>query len=240
MNIRNQKLTAIVIVILLVIASTLVITKYFNRGVALPEESAREGIIKSPQVGASQQQGGQSVSPESAATAGSTATSAKISEYLCEGKGCGIADPLSARTREEALWLIRNGYPSASDLKAWSLLSDDQLKRVADGGSLAAKAVYGERIALKGDMTGLNDLLASANSGSIYSYYGTSRVYAKSNAIDGAAFLRVAYMLGDSRASGALMDSFPRFGPADYYVIDRRAAELYKSYARARTPVPRP
>jgi len=164
----------------------------------------------------------------------------KLDEYICNNSACE-SDPLYARSPEEAAWLFRNGYPSATDIANWQALSDEQLKKIADGGSLAAKSVYGERIALKGDMRGLDELLQAANSGSIYSYYGTSRVYAqKFNAVDGAAFLRVAYILGDVRASEAIMRNFPKMGSIDLYSVDKRASALYKTYARERKPSPRP
>jgi len=163
----------------------------------------------------------------------------KAREYLCEREEC-TSNPLMASSEQEAVWLITHGYPSPTDLDAWNNLSDDQLGRIAKGGSLAAKAVHGERIAAKGDMHGLSELVEAAEQGSIYAYYGTSSIRSRSDMIEGAALLRVAYMLGDRRASDVLYDRFPGIGAMDHYGIDKRAAELYKSYAHERPAKLRP
>jgi len=154
----------------------------------------------------------------------------KAREYLCKQEGCA-SNPLMASSEQEAIWLITHGYPSPTDLDAWKSLSDDQLGRIAKSGSLAAKAVHGERVAAKGDMHGLSELVEAAEQGSIYANYGTSAIRSRSDMIEGAALLRVAYMLGDRRASDVLYDRFPGLGAMDHYGIDKRAAELYKSYA---------
>lgn len=165
--------------------------------------------------------------------------SERYREFLCETPECA-SNPFMASSREEAIWLASHGYPAPGELDSWRNLSNDQLRRVAEGGSLAAKAVYGERIALQGDMAGLDYLLDAARNGSIYSYYGTSAVVARRNMFEAAAFLRVAYVLGDRRASEVMVDRFPRLGSVDHDRIDRRAAELYRSYAKERRPELRP
>ncbi|UNK48475.1 hypothetical protein MNR01_11980 [Lysobacter sp. S4-A87] len=60
------------------------------------------------------------------------------------------------------------------------------------------------------------------------------------NYIEAAAFLRVAYILGDGKAAGQILKDFPKYGPVDYTIIDRRASSLYRTFAKERRPSVRP
>ena len=170
---------------------------------------------------------------------------ARISEYLCHQPDDCRSSVLGATGREEAAWLQANGYPSSAELARLQQLSDSQLKAAADAGSVTALAVYGQRLALGSDTAkGLDALSLAADRGSIYAYYGLSKVYAERqglrNIVESGAYLRVAYTLGDNKAGSALQATFPTLNPAENAAIDRRAASLYKTYAKGRAPRPRP
>ncbi|MBN4984626.1 MULTISPECIES: hypothetical protein [Stenotrophomonas] len=165
-------------------------------------------------------------------------------EYRCSGAACEL-EALSAKNPEEAEWLRKNGYPSEEQLKQFKAASDAQLKRQADAGSLPAMVVYGERMTAAGDTkTGIAYIHGSINRGSVYGYYGMSEVYQKTpglkNIVDSAAYLRVAYLLGDSKASVEMQRRFPDLTPVEQVAIDQRAMTLYRSFASGAQPDPRP
>ena len=168
-----------------------------------------------------------------------------FSEYQCTRPVDCNSNVLGASTREEATWLRANGYPSQAELKNLRQLSDSQLKAAADAGSVAALAVYGERLAMGDDTAGgLDALRTAADRNSIYAYYGLARVYAErkglKNLVESGAYLRVAYMLGDSKAATTLQAGFPTLHPVENAAIDRRAASLYQTFAKNKAPRPRP
>lgn len=165
--------------------------------------------------------------------------------YRCADDTACDLDALGARTIEEADWLIQKGYPSAEDLKAFAALSDEQLKKIADGGSLAAMVRYGERAAAKGDTkTGIGYIHDAIERGSLYGYYGMSSVYQHTpglkNIVDAGAYLRVAYILGDAKAASELQRRFPGLTQVEQAAIDRRASSLYQTFAHSQQPSPRP
>ncbi|HEY5804808.1 MAG TPA: hypothetical protein VIT90_14040 [Lysobacter sp.] len=177
-----------------------------------------------------------------------SATSAQKSAldiYRCLEPASCTSDLLSASSEAEARWLQVNGYPAERELKALEALGDAQLADRVKKGSLPAMVVYGERLSLAGNtQTGMTLLLDAANRGSLYAYYGFSNVYRQvpglRDHIEAAAYLRVAYILGDSKAAQQMLSDFPGYGPADYSVVDRRASQLYKTLARERRPSVRP
>lgn len=165
-------------------------------------------------------------------------------DYLCVRGACTEQPAFTAETIQEGKWLLSHGYPSRRQLQEWGGLSTDQLKRVANSGSLAGMAVYGERLAAQGQFwTGMGALKNAADRGSIYAYYAISRAYAgnspKRNRIDAAAYIRVAYILGDSKASEYMYRNF-KLSPVEANVVDRRAAGLYATFAENARPSPRP
>jgi hypothetical protein len=164
--------------------------------------------------------------------------------YLCEAGPVCDADILGAKTPEEAQWLLQNGYPSSELLNQLEAMSDGQLKREADKGSLAAMVNYGQRMASKGDTdAGLVYIFDATQRGSIYGYYAMSSVYGTpglGGIVESGAFLRVAHILGDSKASDELQRRFPGLQQIEQAAIDRRASQLYQSFAHSRQPTPRP
>lgn len=169
-----------------------------------------------------------------------------LSGYICINEiDCSQMGPLAATSEKEARWLQSHGYPTQQYLNELNLYSTDQLKRAAQNGSMPAQVIYGERIALNEDFRqGVQLVAKAAQEGSIYAYYGLSRIYAakgkRQDMIDAAAYLRLAHMLGDYRSTDQVAQNFGNFGPADSYIIDKRAASLYSTFAKNRVPSPRP
>jgi hypothetical protein len=167
--------------------------------------------------------------------------------YLCIGPKCN-SNVLAARSNEEAHWLIQHGYPSTEGLKRFSGLSDAQLKKEADAGSLAAMVNYGERLVSQGhSASGITYIFDATQRGSIYGYYAMSKVFRTPEVswglggiVESGAYLRVALTLGDSKADGELQRRFPGLSQTEYAAMDRRAASLYETFAKSRPPVPRP
>ncbi len=165
--------------------------------------------------------------------------------YLCERGPVCDSDILGAKDPEEARWLLQNGYPSSEQLKRFNAMSDDQLKREADSGSLAAMVIYGERLVSEGDTdAGLVYVFDATQRGSIYGYYAMSSAYQNTpgltSIVESGAYLRVAYILGDSKASQELQRRFPGLQQMEQAAIDRRASSLYQTFAQTRQPIPRP
>ncbi|MGV1110407.1 hypothetical protein [Xanthomonas translucens] len=167
-----------------------------------------------------------------------------VEDYLCkDGPRCQSAGALVARTPEEAQWLMQHGYPTREESKRLESATLDQLKAEADAGSKPALIVYGKKLAIGPDYAaGFSILQRVAQEGNLYAYYGLSEVYEKSNVnpslVDSAAFLRVAYLLGDSKASSEI--AAKGLSSVENVAIDERAAGLYKTFAKQRQPMPRP
>jgi len=164
--------------------------------------------------------------------------------YRCVGAACDF-EMLGARNKEEADWLRANGYPSSEQLKHFKGLSDDQLRREADAGDVAAMVSFGERMAAAGDTkTGIQYVHDAIRSGSIYGYYGMSSIFQNTpgleDMIDSAAYLRVAYILGDTKASVEMHRRYPDLGRIEQVHIDERAMSLYRTMAKSGQPSPRP
>lgn len=167
-------------------------------------------------------------------------------QYLCQsGAGsCKASGPLVANTEAEAQWLLVNGYPSEAELARLERMSLEQLKAEAQSGNKAAVVIYGKKTAIDGGrfQEGLGILRSAASSGSLYAYYGISEVYAsdikEKNLIDSAAYLRLAYLLGDGKASADI--ALRGLSGVEGVAADERAASLYRTFAKYRRPSPRP
>lgn len=169
----------------------------------------------------------------------------KLEQYLCPNGACLSDDQvLTASSLEEADWLLRNGYPSPSEQQRLQGLSVEALEEEAKRSS-PARLELAQRYADAGDTDYAMSLAVQvADSGSIYAYHRMSHIMSAGSSnqdlIDSAAYFRVAYLLGDHRASKALALAFPEFGPVEDVIIDRRAAGLYSTMARNKAPEPRP
>ncbi|PPU70457.1 hypothetical protein XcuCFBP2542_18770 [Xanthomonas cucurbitae] len=166
-------------------------------------------------------------------------------QYLCQGGGsaCKASGPLVANSDAEAKWLLSNGYPTEAELARLDKLSLDQLKAESQAGNKAATVIYGKKTATSGHFQeGLGILRNAASSGNLYSYYGLSDIYASEtkdkNLIDSAAYLRLAYLLGDGKASADI--ALRGLSSVESVAADERAASLYKTFSKYQRPSPRP
>ena len=148
-----------------------------------------------------------------------------------------------AKSEEEALWMIAHGYPTDSERKQFASMSLAQLEQRAKSGSKSAEVSYGTKMALERSMAvGLDVLKKSAQAGNFYAYYGLSEVYNSKtgaiNDIDSAAYLRLAYLLGDYKAADIV--NARGLSPVENAMVDKRASDLYVTFALRRNPSPRP
>ncbi|NIJ88489.1 hypothetical protein FHR49_001276 [Xanthomonas campestris] len=172
-------------------------------------------------------------------------TDAGTTPYLCERgvNACASSGPLVANTQAEARWLLAHGYPSQAEAARLGGMDLAQLNAESQAGNQAATVRYGVKTALSGRFAqGLAILSNAAASGNLYAYYGLSEVYAgntpHTNRVDSAAYLRLAYLLGDRKASTAL--AAQGLSGVEHIAVDERAASLYQTYAKNRPPSPRP
>lgn len=160
-------------------------------------------------------------------------------------KGACDTSPLQARTIEEAKWLERNGYPTLDQANLYYSSPDSIIVEDALQGSLAASAVLGKRKAMNGsEGDGLLLLKETFDKGGLYSLYETSYVYSQHpqlrNVVESAAYLKLAYLLGDSVALDLISHRFPKLTPVESKLIDERASDLLDSYAKGQRRRPRP
>ncbi|WNH53870.1 hypothetical protein [Stenotrophomonas oahuensis] len=136
---------------------------------------------------------------------------------------------------EEARWLVEHGYPTKDEQQRLKALTLSQVKAEADAGSPSAKVVYASKLSLEPGKFHSGALLLhdQAVAGNLYAYYGLSEAYWNSNdnrnLVDSAAYLRVAYLLGDSRAGDQI--GTLKLSQAELAVADQRAASLLNTFA---------
>ncbi|CAD1790212.1 hypothetical protein CPBF426_25820 [Xanthomonas arboricola pv. juglandis] len=210
---------------------------------AVNEDAAREQSETSATVD-NNQGGVASATPKARSTpALSGVQDAK--EYMCKNgvNGCKISGPFVANSEAEAKWLLSHGYPTEAELARLEGLNLDQLKAESQAGNQAATVIYGKKIALNGPFyNGIDILRRAAVAGNLYAYYGLSDVYASDgenkNLVDSIAYLRLAYIIGDSKASGEIAQR--GLSGVENVVADERAASLYKTFSKYQRPSPRP
>jgi hypothetical protein len=165
---------------------------------------------------------------------------------FCNRRPECVDDPHIPNSEAELRWMQQYGYPTIDESARLGRLSDLQLETEAGRGVLTAMTELGKRLIERGDQNGLNWYLKAKNQGSIYAYYQRSN--AEMNRafghgfVESGTFLRVAYILGDLKASQALYRFIEEndLGVIEMDAIDRRANELYQTYAKNRQPTPRP
>jgi hypothetical protein len=227
-----------------VLASVLLIS-------ACSDDSSRKPAVEVDPVAAAEQAGRSDTPPAPASAPAPTATAEasnqKLQAYVCseaDPRCRASTDPLKARSVDEARWLVAHGYPTREEedrLKASSL---DQLKAEADAGNPSAKVVYASKLALLPGKYHEGYLLMhdQAVSGNLYAYYGVSEVMLNNKEhgglVDSAAYLRVAYLLGDWRAA----DKMAALGlpQPEMMAADRRAASLLNTFSGGLEPSRRP
>lgn len=172
-------------------------------------------------------------------------THADTTPYLCQPGtvACIAGGPLLASSPAEAHWLIAHGYPSPAEHARLSKMDLAQLQAESQAGNQAATVLYGTTTALSGRFySGVAILRKAAASGNIYAYYGLSEAYIcdtpQKNLVDSAAYLRLAYLLGDRKASAAIAQRV--LSDIENVVADERAAVLYQIFANSPRPSPRP
>lgn len=167
-------------------------------------------------------------------------------QYLCQrgANACKASGPLVANSEAEAQWLLSNGYPTEAELARLDRMSLEQLKAESQAGNKAATVIYGKKTAINGGhfQDGFGILRNAASAGNLYAYYGLSEIYAgdtkNKNMIDSAAYLRLAYLLGDSKASADI--ALRGLSSVESVAADERAASLYKTFSKYQRPSPRP
>ncbi|MCT8358130.1 hypothetical protein NLA05_18010 [Xanthomonas citri pv. anacardii] len=172
-------------------------------------------------------------------------THADTTPSLCQpgAYACIAGGPLLATSQAEAHWLIAHGYPSPAEHARLSKLDLAQLQAESQAGNQAATVFYGSKTALSGRFqSGVAILRKAAATGTIYAYYGLSEAYLgdtpQKNLVESAAFLRLAYLLGDRKASVAMAER--GLSTIESIAADERAAVLYQTLAKSPRPSPRP
>ena len=103
-----------------------------------------------------------------------------------------------------------------------------ELLIAADKGDLPAQAVLGRKLFENGDkVQGRERLYKAAASGSVFADYQLAQAEKASNAYEGAAYLRRAYLQGDSKAAREMYENFPKFNAMEWAEVDNRAMKLY-------------
>jgi hypothetical protein len=165
---------------------------------------------------------------------------------FCNRKPACADDPLAPNSEAELRWMQQHGYPTKEVVERLSRLSDTELEAEAKRGALTAMTELGSRMLEKGDHNGAVWFIRAADRGSIYAYYAQSKYEMRKASgrglVESGAYLRVAYILGDHKASYALYEFMrtQNLSMMELDAIDRRAASLYQTYARNRQPAPRP
>ncbi|USJ02381.1 hypothetical protein MUG10_09965 [Xanthomonas prunicola] len=174
-----------------------------------------------------------------ASVARPVATGADTTHYRCQrgAYACPISSPLVANSQAQAQWLLAHGYPSHAERARLDRMDLAQLKAESQAGNNAATVLYGTRTAVSGRFhPGLAILSKAAAAGNLYAYYGLSEVYASDtahkNLVDSAAYLRLAYLLGDGKAASAI--AAKGLSSIENVVADERAAALYQTFAKNR------
>lgn len=174
-------------------------------------------------------------------------SSASVAQYLCSQSDSGCksdGDPFVASSEDEARWLSQHGYPSKEEFARLRLLTPSQLEAEAVSGNGAAAVMHAKKVGMQPGRfsEGVLKLHEQAVSGNLYAYYGLSELYWRNvdnkNLVDSAAYLRVAYLLGDWKAA----DQLARFNlpQAEMVAADRRAASLLSSFSGGMEPSRRP
>jgi len=102
--------------------------------------------------------------------------------------------------------------------------------------------VLGKRISLEKDfLEGQVMLRDQALSGNFYAFYAMSESYREAktpNLVDSAAYLRLAYILGDNKAASEIAKM--KLTSIEIAAADSRASQLFKGFAGDQVPDPRP
>src|SRR5690606_18250466 len=143
--------------------------------------------------------------------------------YGCRSPHCDT-EINAGESEEEVAWLRRHGYPSPARKAAFGRMTDAALASDAGKGDLAAQVELASRLIEHGRRAEGIDMLQQATlAGSVYANYELSNAYFGVGNVDSAAYLRLAFLLADANAARELYSRFPKFGPAEWVYVDRRA-----------------
>jgi hypothetical protein len=149
---------------------------------------------------------------------------------------------LKASSIDEAAWLLRNGFPTLESVEEVDSRTANigQLKRLAAEGDLVAMGLYGRSLVNDGELQQAANVLSLAMAkGSVFAVHEMSRVYGSPdyyarNVHESAAYVRAAYLLGDSEAGKRLYIAYPRFGALEFAMADKRGYEVYMGIIKMR------
>lgn len=179
------------------------------------------------------------------------ATRPAVSSNLLQHYQCppGAEDcernPNVASTPEEAQWLLTHGYPTTKQIQDLRTRSTaDYREEYERTGSKVAQSLYAMSLALDGEArTAIGLLSTGAGQGNIYAFHLLSDLYRRTeelaNLITSAAYLRAAYLAGDSRAADRYAYQFEILTPPENLLADKEAFRLFKIFGRGRN-YPRP
>jgi hypothetical protein len=205
------------------------------------KEEVAQDVERHPQPSRTSQRADAPSTSGAPSPASQSSASQSSSERMCT-TDCLYTGPLVAVSDAEADWLVRHQYPSASELARAQSLSLDALQQEASMGNPTATAVLGKRISLEQDfLDGQVILRNQALSGNLYAFYAISESYweaARPNPIDSAAYLRLAYILGDNKAATEIAKL--KLNPREIAMADSRALQLFKGFAGDQVTDPRP
>jgi len=151
--------------------------------------------------------------------------------YSCaSGEKCPSA--LIAKSPAEALWLANAGYPTPEQVKLAQNLPLTELEKESKN-SPAMRTLYGERLLKEGKQVEASDeIRKSIALGSIYGLYKLSDVYGTKGLLQddmmSLAALRVAYLMGDGNAAGALYEKTGNMSAIEMKMVDEQAMVLYR------------
>ncbi len=174
--------------------------------------------------------------PSSNAGANAAERSAEVQQRLCPAvdPSCASAGPLSARSPAEAQWLIQHGYPSEQENAKLHAASLQSLQEMAASGNRPAPLSTRRELPWRPgssrkapcfSMSKPSQAICSLTMG----YPRSTTTTSHGSLVDSAAYLKVAYLLGDSRAS-ELLDR-PKLGTAELLSADKRAAGLLETFS---------
>lgn len=125
--------------------------------------------------------------------------------------------------------MASRGFPTREQLQNMDSLDQARLRKAADQGDLVAMGLYGTIMLKQGQRPeGIGYLTKAEMGGSVYALYGLSESkmpphkYADKYAA--ASYIRVAYLLGDSRASDYLYKYFAGYDSGEWALIDQDAS----------------
>lgn len=181
--------------------------------------------------------------------AGSTpgATSADLAKrYQCPGADMDCANsPNVAASAEEARWLLDHGYPTLEqirDLKSRS--TADYEAEYRRTGSKVAQTLWAFSLSTNDEVRKAITVLGEGvQQGNVFAYYVLSDIYTRSpdfaNLTTSAAYLRAAYLAGDSKAGTMYAQKYGHLSPPEHANADKVAFEYFTKVGKAKN-YPRP